>query len=83
MYKHQDLNIYIDCSALSVRGRCARLTLPMCQGVECTFKRNVEEDIDSLELAYRRLSNLDMDMQIKIAKKYYSGSMPWSETKTV
>jgi hypothetical protein len=44
------------------------LTLCICQGQECTFKRSVEEDIDSLECAYQRLSSLDILTQMQIAK---------------
>jgi hypothetical protein len=45
----------------------------------CTFKRSREEDIDSLQYAYKLLSSLEMPMQKQIAKKYYGGSMPWNE----
>lgn len=76
-------NDFLDCSALSERGRCARLTLYTCQGEGCTFRRNHEEDVESLNNAYRRLAGLSSTEQIYIAKKYYGGAMPWSEVKNV
>lgn len=74
---------FLDCSALSERGRCARLTLYTCQGEGCTFRRNHEEDIESLKNAYKRLASLSSYMQIYIAKKYYGGAMPWNEVKNI
>lgn len=78
-----DLSRYPDCSALSERGRCNRLTLSICQGKKCNFRRTEKEDIDSFQYAYQRLLSLDISMQIQIAEKYYGGSMPWNEAKTV
>jgi hypothetical protein len=79
----QDISRFPDCSALSLKGRCTRLSLPVCQGEGCTFKRNSKEDNNSLQHVYQRLSSLDLSVQIQIAKKYYGGLMPWSEAKTV
>jgi len=80
---HQDIMIFPNCSALTTRGRCTRLTLSICQGEGCTFRRSCEEDINSLENAYKRLAALDLPLQLRIAKRYYGGQMPWSEAKNV
>jgi hypothetical protein len=79
IYKLADLSRFPDCSGLSENGKCTRLAFYSCQGEVCTFKRSLEEDIDSLQYAYKLLSSLDIPMQEQIAKKYYGGSMPWNE----
>lgn len=79
IYRMVDLRRFPDCSALTLRGGCTRLTLSMCQGEECSFKRTGEEDINSLKYANERLARLDISKQIQIAKKYYRGSMPWNK----
>ncbi|MBL4937600.1 hypothetical protein JK636_17940 [Clostridium sp. YIM B02515] len=80
---HQDIMIFPNCSALTTRGRCTRLTLSICQGEGCTFKHSCEEDINSFEYAYKRLAALDLSLQIRIANRYYGGEMPWSEAKKI
>lgn len=77
VYSLPDLSKFPDCSALSLRGTCTRLSLASCQGEGCTFKRSFKEDNDSLQLAYKRISSLDTSTQKQIAKKYYGGLMPW------
>jgi hypothetical protein len=76
IYRMQDLSKFPDCCALSERGRCTRLTVYNCQGEQCRFKRTCKEDTESLQYAHNRLSTLDISVQLKIAKKYYGGTMP-------
>jgi hypothetical protein len=78
-YRISDLSMFPDCCALSEHGRCTRLNLYYCQGEGCTFKRTHSEDSNSLQYAHHRLLSLDFSLQMKIAKKYYGGSMPWNE----
>jgi len=82
-YRMPDLSKLPDCCALSIMGKCNRLAVNNCEGEECRFKRTRKEDTDSLQYVYQRLSVLDIPMQVKIAKKYYGGSMPWKEVKSV
>lgn len=83
LYKQQDLSRFPDCSALSDDWKCTRLTVSNCQGQKCSFKRTSEEDLESIQRAYQRLSNLDSSTQSYIAKKYYGGSMPWKQKQHV
>jgi hypothetical protein len=82
IYALPNLIRHPDCCALSERGKCTRLTLNNCLGESCTFKRNRKEDLDSLQCAHQRLSNLDISAQTHIANKYFGGSMPWKEEQT-
>jgi hypothetical protein len=81
--KVPSLHDFMDCSALSEKGRCARLTLRICQGEGCNFRQSKEEDNESLKNAYKRLSSLSSSMQVYIAKRYYGGLMPWFEAKNI
>lgn len=83
IHRLPSLDRFPDCSALSLKGGCTRLTLFVCQGKGCTFKRTIEEDINSLKYAHKCLAKLDISKQIEIAKKYYGGSMPWKETNII
>lgn len=78
-FRLPSLSRFLDCSALSEKGKCTRLTVLNCQGEKCSFKRTWEGDFDSIQCAHRRLSSLDSSTQSHIAKKYYGGSMPWNE----
>lgn len=80
--KVPNLSKFPDCSALSERGRCARLTLNYCQGKFCTFKQSSKEELDSIQSAYQRISSLDISIQTYISEKYYKGTMPWNEEQT-
>lgn len=66
-----------DCNSLSDSGKCKRLNVTMCYGENCPFKRSSEEEVDSKERSYRRILSLDRTKQLHIAKKYFSGKMPW------
>lgn len=55
-----DLSRYSDCSDLSERGGCTRLTLSICQGEKYRFKRTEKEDIDSVQYVHQRLSSIDI-----------------------
>lgn len=81
--KMLDLGGLPDCIALSDYGRCNRLNVFYCQGDKCPFKRSQKEDIDSIKYSYQRLSTLDSLTQNYIAEKYFNGSMPWKEKKSV
>jgi hypothetical protein len=78
-YRLTDFSRFPDCSGLSDRGKCTWLMISNCQGEACTFKRTCEEDFDSIQYAYQRLSSLSSSTQRHIAEKYYGGSMPWNE----
>jgi len=74
-----DMLNFPDCISLSERGKCERLNISTCQGKNCTFLRTYR-DITEQKLRWaKRLSDLGEDDQIKIAKKYYSGTMPWRQ----
>ena len=79
----QAIKTFPNCSALTTRGRCNRLTLSICQGEGCTFRSSCKEDINSLEYAYKRLRALELSLQIHIAKRYYGGEIPWSVAKNI
>lgn len=79
-YRIMDLSEFPDCCALSDNGSCKWLTLATCRGEECSIKRTKKEENDSLQHVYERLTALDISTQIEIAKKYYDGSMPWSDS---
>lgn len=83
IYKSPDLSKFPDCHGLSVMGKCSRLTLFYCQGKECTFKQSQKEYSVLKQSAQKRLASLSISKQIRIAKKYYDGSMPWKEEEAV
>jgi len=83
IYKAPDLSKFPDCYGLSIMGKCSRLTLFYCQGKECAFKQSKEEYSVLKQSAQKRLASLSISKQIRIAKKYYGGSMPWKEDETM
>lgn len=74
-----DLSNFPDCSALSNFGKCGWLRVSKCMGIKCPFSKSTEENEQSLENTYRRLSTLDAETQKRISDKYYDGGMPWKE----
>ncbi|MGD9567909.1 MAG: hypothetical protein AB7V48_06230 [Sedimentibacter sp.] len=68
-----------DCVALSDLKKCRRLTTLVCDKNMCPFKQNFDEETESLQNAYDRISHLDDNAQTRIAKKYYNGNMPWKK----
>ncbi|HBN85964.1 MAG TPA: hypothetical protein DDZ89_19225 [Clostridiales bacterium] len=72
-----DLLSMPDCSSLSDNGKCKRLNVTKCRGEKCPFKKSNEEENVSRERSFLRIMSLDKSKQIHIAKKYFSGNMPW------
>ncbi len=70
-----------DCVDLSENGKCSRLNINTCRGWECSFMRTKAEAEKSAKHWSKRLSSLSKSEQLQIAKKYYSGSMPWEYEK--
>lgn len=66
-----------DCVALTDLKKCRRLTSLVCDKEICPFKQSPDEEAQSIQNAYTRISSLDTSTQNHIAKKYYKGKMPW------
>lgn len=72
-----------DCIDLLENGKCARLNIGACHGIECSFLRTKSETEKSVQHWSQRLSSLDKSKQREIAKKYYGGTMPWEFKKKI
>lgn len=64
------------------RGKCSILILSKCQGHEnCSMFKTEEQAAIDRQKAYERIAKLPLIRQEYIAGAYYSGKMPWHQTK--
>lgn len=67
-----------NCIFLTERGACSKLNVHSCAGASCAFIKTAGEASRNDSDWQKRLSSLDADKQLAIAKKYYGGKMPWN-----
>jgi len=79
--KNVNLNVLElpSCVSLSEYGRCGRLNILNCVGASCHFKQTNQDEKSSEDHCRQKLLSLSKPEQLRIAKKYYGGSMPWKE----
>lgn len=69
--------ILMDCFAMNENGNCTILGAGKCEGENCHFHKNHEEQAQSLEKVNERLRSLPEYQQEAIADKYYGGVKKW------
>ena len=57
--------------------RCKILNHIKCVNNSCSFFKTEEDQEESLNKAYARITSLDKAIQRNIADTYYNGKMPW------
>lgn len=68
-----------DCVYLSEKGACVYLKERECEGFSCRFLKTKKDGARNESRWAERICSLPEKEQIKIAKKYYNGKMPWKE----
>lgn len=54
-----------------------------CKGVTCPLATTHDQYLDSLQRAYKRLSELDEETQQRISDKYYNSRRPWKQENPI
>lgn len=58
---------------------CKILKEKSCNISTCSFYKTKEEQKESINKAYKRISSLDSKLQRNIADIYFDGNFPWLE----
>ncbi len=67
----------IECIWLLEDSVCELMKSCRCRGERCTFRRTAAQSHEANAAWKARMLSLSEEQQLKIAKKYYGGNMPW------
>lgn len=77
---HFDLLALPACVNLTDKCKCKILTVDCCLGEKCSFLQLNDNQQTVTKKWSEHLSSLTVERQREIAKKYYGGAMPWSDS---